>query len=786
MANDDEKLRINPGYAFSQLLKAVSGAGELAAERVKQWQQVIAGLFDGTLRVGSRTPVGETPAWVTLQVVHGGFATGNFAAAGPVQPHEREKLVSVARTANATERTALNLHFLSDTGRGELETMLGDGRFRVGVPEEGALLVAVWLLRHGEGAAAARLIETITPFFDRLRFYPVPHARPLRIGNGISIQTAGDSIKSLQSKRPQKSVERMNESIRIWAPLYDRAVALFLETVEGENPSFQRSETGELVRGQTVQPIVAGGWPCRHYSEDWRARARELLDDYRRQRAQHQLCRKPEKSKENFTRLRGYLEKCVADPQSLSGRDVGMIRKILASFVARHGVPGSSRHQQTRAWQARIAARPTHATIGRLLAARLEQFPHDEGVPQVETTLQPLSSDEAASIGAASPVAIPQSLAAKALRCLEAPVAFLVERGLVTSSEALAKVLPGLTASTRAAAITDPDLRRVYASVYLAFRRRRSLLLLDLESQVKLRELPWIEAVEPWVGSDDASRAAARTTLTEGATLALQTFPHTIVPNKLVKELRALAGGAGLSLPLVDELAADIFMGAFSETFLRAARTAAHLLKGTLYERYFGLPYQRVLQLDDVEKTRFGTPSSPGFAALCAELAGTAEDGSYSVARNGTIIEQSQILTTHNLAVLFAELQLARALDLSDLARRTFSWVCRRQQLKISEWRAQLQNMKNTAYGWRQMMFYLSLVEHADVRSFLAWSAEHLSEQSLEFRVRFEPVVTGLRVVVEGEPFGTGGVHPASGGRRFLGWSVGRHWLLPRDAAQIA
>jgi hypothetical protein len=439
-----------------------------------------------------------------------------------------------------------------------------------------------------------------------------------------------------------------------------------------------------------------------------------------------------------------------------------------------------------RAVQARIAAQPTHTSIARILADRLDLYPADEGVPEIEAVLRPLSGDEASAIGASSPQPIPPSLRAKALRCLEAPLSDLVERELVSSSEAMARVLPALTANVRAAAIADPTLRRVYAALYLAFRRRRSLLLLDLESQVKLQELPWIAAVGPWVGSSDASRTAARSALLEAATLALRFFPHTILPNTLVKELRTLATSAGLALPLVDELAADIFMGAFSQTFLRAAKAAAQLLKGSLYERYYGLPYDRVLALDDVEKKQFGTPTSPGLAALCTELARAEMGASWAVARNGTIIEQSQILTTHNLAVLFGALELARSLDLRDLARRTFEWICRQQQFQIADWRAQLQNIKNSAYAWRQLLFYLSLVDRADVSSFLDWSANHLSKQRPESRARFDPVLAGLRAVAGGDCFDAEGLHRGSAGRRFLGWSVGRHWLLPQAAASTA
>lgn len=46
--------------------------------------------------------------------------------------------------------------------------------------------------------------------------------------------------------------------------------------------------------------------------------------------------------------------------------------------------------------------------------------------------------------------------------------------------------------------------------------------------------------------TDWASRAAARATLIQATTLAIEAFPQTILPNPLIKELRALAAGAGI------------------------------------------------------------------------------------------------------------------------------------------------------------------------------------------------------------------------------------------------
>jgi hypothetical protein len=269
--------------------------------------------------------------------------------------------------------------------------------------------------------------------------------------------------------------------------------------------------------------------------------------------------------------------------------------------------------------------------------------------------------------------------------------------------------------------------------------------------------------------------------------LALESFPETILPNKLVRELRALATAAGERIPLVDELAADIFMGAFSEPYLRSAQAAAPVLAGTLYERYYGVPLDRVLALNDVEKTRYGAPSSPGFAALCAELAGATAGGEWSVARNGTIIEQAQILTTHNLAQLLQGLELTGDLRpvFPELARRCFERICLRQQLVIREWRAEMQTVKNSAYAWRQMIFYLSVASEEETPRFLDWADEYLGQKREEFVGRFAPAMLGLRLIAGGGRFDRDGLDRETGGRRFLGWTLGRHWLLAerREAA---
>ena len=780
------ELSANPGYVLGQLAKAFTtskqhtnlAARTRAARKVEKWVQVFKGMLSGALAVGSRTPVADTPAWATLEVVHGGFATGGLLAGGALQPHEEALLSKLPGVTTAPPRAALNSFYLSDDGVAELWQMLVTGCYRVNVPEEGALLVAAWLLAHDHVEQAREVLDAIGPYFSALRFYPIPDLRPLSDSSLVHLQTVRETIQDLQAIQVSKQFQQQREATLVWSPLCDRAVELFLETLKGPVPTLQTGPDGKPLRTTTGKYSIEGGWPCQHYPEGWRARAQVLLKDYRRLRKTHPLCGKPERKGENFTLLRGHLETCVKDPEQLTGKDVGMIRLVLASVATRRGVPGSPRCQRLRQFQAALASRPTRADLARVVIGRLSALPPDDGLDSLDEVLAPVTADEAkkAHLDVGQPLA--ERLTDKVRRCLAAPVEALVEMNVIPSAEVLAKVVPQITAQVRAAGLVDPDLRRLYTAIYRAFRRRRSLLLLNLQHQVQFAELPWVRAIDAHRQRRPGTQESARQTLEQVGVLAVTAFPQQILPNKLLQEIRALADAAGLQLPLVDEVAADIFMGTFSEKFLRAAQVAAKLLEGTLYERYYGIPYARVRQIDDVTPSRYGgTPTSRAFAGLCTELAGPAGRGS-RVAGNGTIIEQEQILTTHNLAVLFDALGLVekqRSL-LPELAQRCFAWICRRQQQRINNWKARLQTVKNAAYAWRQMIFFLALRPDA-VPAFLAWASDHLTEQRPEFVARFRPALDGLARAAQGSP-SEEQAERGNNPRRFLGWTTETHWLL--------
>ncbi|SDW67886.1 hypothetical protein SAMN05421504_1011231 [Amycolatopsis xylanica] len=724
----EEQLRASSGYAVAQLeraLKQAVSAGDRDARnraraKADRWRAVIDGMNGGTLEVGSRTPVADTPAWVTLEVAHGGFATGRYLAEEPPTPDELRW---------GADRESVNRYFLSDQGRAELLAALRSESYRIDVPEEAALPVVAWLIDRGHHEQALDLVTELWPLLGRLRFTPRFQPRPKPAGDLVRLSTVGAVQDGLRAKVSSGQIETMLTTLRVWNPLYDRLVELWCETVEGELPRLDGDH-------------VVGGWPCRTTPEGWAERRARWLLDHASAGAS------PRNAKSNFERLRRALE----NSDVLSARDVGWVRRALANTITKHGAPGSEARAALRGAQAVVAAKPTHAELARVLAGRLDRYPADGGL----TELDPLAED------AAEGVPIPPRLLAKLSRALEAPVETLVERGVIGSGEVLATVLPQLSSRALAANIADPELAALFTQAYGAFRRRRGLLLLNLEHQVRLDELPWIAALAPLrAGRADASRQAG-VVLRRATLLALDAFPQTILPNPLVRELGALAVQSGLKVPLVEEVAADIFMGTFTVKWRAAAEITSRVLAGTLYARYYDLP--ETWQAPRLVR-RWGKPVAADFAELCRTRADEAGRRGSGVAANGMVLEQSQILTTHNLAPLVDALDLTpRIRELApSLAERSFDWLVRRLAMPAPHRHAALHAVKNAAYAWRQAIFYLSFADVAAQRECVAALATRATAVP-----RLAPAVEGLARVVDGGPCAT----------RFVGWSTGGHWLL--------
>jgi hypothetical protein len=586
------------------------------------------------------------------------------------------------------------------------------GAYRVDVPEEGALLVVAALIGAGRMEHALTVARAIVPFFDRLRFYPVPDEPRAAPQATVCRQPLSTTIRELEAIRVPRQVTRMNDAITRIAGYEDRVVALFLEVVDDDS----RPTADWFVRAATLSREVQAAQQL--------DRSDRRLNDHRRP----------------LPRLFLLLQRCVDGGVDVVHAQRLRLRWALSLITNKRGAPGSTTHTALRAAQAQQAAQPTHRQLAQVVIERVTPCLGDGCLVDVDAVTQPVGDH-----------AVPHGIVKKLERSLQAPVDVLVERGVIPSAEVLATVAPQLTAQARSAGIADTSLRGVYSAVYQAFRRRRSLLLLNLEHQVRLEELPWMQVLEADRTSSAATVAMSRSVYEQLAALTLTSFPQTLVPNTLRQEFVALAKGAAIDAPFTEELAADIFMGTFTPKFIAAAHVAARLLRGSVYERAYGLPFDRVLALGA------SSTAMTAFASLCTELAASPTRRSFVAAR-GRVIEQQQLLTTHNLAVLVttASLSSPSSLPWTTLAQQCCEAVLALRQQTANQ-RDALVKHKAGAFAWRQLVFFLSL---ADDDSVEAWRAGVSSTMSAHPALR--PYWRGLQKAIDG--------HVASLDERYLGW----------------
>ncbi|WP_327260843.1 hypothetical protein OG444_04410 [Streptomyces sp. NBC_01232] len=754
-APETAPVSVSPAYAESRLARALrtsvlhedTATRERARFRAQQWRQVLSGIGAGSLAVGSRTPVAGLPAWVTPDVVTGGFATGSATAGGPLLPYEEEaaRLAGVPAT-----RSALFAHFLTEDGLARLWSLLDSGQYEVRVPEEAALATVAWLVRAGDFDAAAELVTALQPFADRLRFLPRPTDRPRPAAGAVHRRTVGDAAAALARRRPGASVETQREALTVWAPFADDLLTHRLEAVSGT--------------------------PGPH----WHADGAALLARYGSLAAEHTRCTKHLNPKSNVAVLLRALEEELAG-RAPAPRLAGLLRVAVSAMVAKRGAPGSPGHARLRRVQAAQAALPSHHALAGLVLRRLSRLDPAGGTADVEAPLAPVDERESLETGLPVGAAVPTAIGNCVRAALSAPLEELVARGVVPSAEVLAELVPQLVAAVTADQYTDEPLRNLMAGTYCAFRNRRSLLLLNLQHQVRIEELPWLRAVSAHRDGDAAAGAQeqAEEALRRLGGLAVSAFPATVLPNPLVRELSHLGRQAELGTPFVEELAADIFMGTFTPKFLVAARIAADLLEGSLYERYYGIDFARLRRMavaQAVDSAQRGRParSAEEFARLCAERAGT-NGASWRPAVNGKVIEQAQILTTHNLATLAARVKIAPVAGWAALARDCFDVVCRLVNRMAG--RPMLSTIKDTAYAWRQMLFHLSLCEDAERAAVLEWIETDILRRPPLVQARLAPALAGLRLVAAGGSFGADGTGERGRARRLLGWSTDEHWM---------
>lgn len=710
-------------YAFLQLAHAVATGQR---DKAKKWSDVLSGILTGELKVGDRRPVQGMPVWATPEIMRGGFATGAYKAGGSLLGFEQELAhrLGVMSMNVAIVRTAINRWYLTDTGRAELLESVEQALFTVDAPEEAALLaIAIVADRHPDLARA--VIEEIAPFFDRLRFYPRPTAQ-IR-GEGLHVSTVDMARENLAKMKPSRNVLLQHYALTLWIPLYDKLIDLL-------------ADRGEVTDNRK--------------RADWERRARAWDEAYtaaKRSTGSDQMAKRWADKNGPFQRCRTIMQ-AYLDSDFVKESD----RQYANLHVARHKAKYGNGQERAalRSTQLEQEVDAWHDALSLIILNRLTDLDGDGGIENVEAVLEPISEAEAtahAPVGAALPASANRIIRLAKSGTLDV----LIEGRQVGSPETMATLIPQMAARLYRDAFFDAAAGQVYAALYEAFFKRRSVLLLNLQSQVKIEELPWARALLSLAYERQGGDGVSQTMLDELVRMALTHFPYAPFPNPFVGQMQILGRQAGLTVSFVPELASDIFMGLFSGPYEKAAEQSVEFFRNSFYADYYMLP---------------DSFNGPDLAKFCLQRCGPSHRQGWSVAHNGMQIEQAMIITSHNLAAVFSTLSLD-GLDYAAAAQKCFQWICTRLEKKPPDWHADLIAIKQSAYAWRNMIAFLSQLDPVARKS--CWADIHnmLSERSSGLQQRLAPMMLRPGAVMGQR------IPPDANLPIFLGWTEEKHPL---------
>lgn len=212
----------------------------------------------------------------------------------------------------------------------------------------------------------------------------------------VHLQSVGGLLESLESYQAPLEIRRAREALELWRPLYEE----LLECVE-------------LTVEQT--------WPFQVYPPIWRERSSRVVIDIDEALAQEVDCHFPQQSHSNLRLLHRLVTCCLQDPQSLTGREVGLARQILLDSTKKWGPLGSEERR------ASLFARGSLPDELGQLRAQLRALPPHFGWSDM-------------------PASTPRHLRKRVNRARQAAPHELIEQGVIKNLADLARVSPQLLA----------------------------------------------------------------------------------------------------------------------------------------------------------------------------------------------------------------------------------------------------------------------------------------------------------------------------------------------------
>lgn len=705
--------------------------------------------------------------------------------------------------SNEVRRIRLNMSWLSQYGIESLQSLLKSRKYRVESAEESALLVIAWLVSRGKEEEATDLVFTLLPYFHLVRFYPRPASFPCEFGLKCSRRTVGEVRDEIEGRSEgvvnngamKYGINKL--VVEKLAPAYDALVSLIMSTcthVPGNTSlssdssdfllPFQKSPTSAQRRAfQAVdakfEEIASEAAELRR-GRDVRSKTLKQLGPKRNcgfllSAARTFFGRGPRLPTDKMEHARKILVQIDTNPRRglpLTWKPGVSLKDLLTEAGAEQDCTQSSADEIRSVMLAKFRAEqrfyvrvdPSFLSkpwadllMERIDALRADRF---SGLDDVEPLLVACRKKEASRSGLREGAAVPSGTL-RLLRLLQrGTVDELLAAGLVPSMETLADLAGPLIGAAKVQGVhRNEAFRTLYGATSAAFRKRRSLLLLNYETQVKFLELPWAEHLESF--SRNKNFADRTDTLRElfcsYVRVCVRRWPHVMIPNKMVSALGDIAAAAKIKtqhgewMGLMAELAADIFMGGFVPKWGAHAAVSKKMLTGSLYDQYFRVSVEDSSIWERVQAGKAADNVTEMEAFCLPARKGVA----WSVASNGAYIERAMVFTTHNYAYLFevlASLDRAFAQDeLQEIAEACFASLSEtlRPVTKDAKmpWQSKLQRTKNVAYGWRQLVFIVSRLDKSGIDAFFA---KTVSQEKAMQGCHLQRALVDLRSVWQG------------------------------------
>lgn len=417
-------------------------------------------------------------------------------------------------------------------------------------------------------------------------------------------------IEGVARYRPPRELRRMTEAAQQWRPHYENLLSLAAETYQQ-------------------------GWPFQQYPEGWPERAAAAAAALQGALRAAPECHYPERTDSNLRHLSRCLAQAAQDPASLSGRQVGLVRQIVADSQARWGPLGSaSRAAALAARQAEGAN--SFETARTALLDRLGRLPPTGGIGDLDSILAPTAAG----------LAIPAPLARRVKQAWLAPVSELLSSRIVSSMAALEEIYGHWT--------------------------RRALARGEARPGAVLREM----VAQSW--SYFPQEPPGRLTLDRwNLLLERSSTPLRLAP------------------PSLESL----------DTGLALARAAARASQGTVYQRYFSLPVERLLE---------PTTGPDDLLEICRERARQRFDAEPGP---GPMIEELRLLTSDGLWAL--QEVVRPSLDPRGAAWRCLLYLGRELSRPCPRQYQRWQQHRRVAHAWQRLVFFLSLAGPDALRPFI-------------------------------------------------------------------